>query len=199
MKTLNTIITTLSLFISLQQQGFSQSVENKTNKSKFSLEIDPATFGLGGYSIHLRLQPKTCSHLLIGVGTYALDMPDVLVDFNSNNKDKGWNIRINQGYSFFAEHHFTEVNTKWFVGTQLGVQEFKIKMDQANGSEKFSNLLTMGYIGYTAQLGKSKFYLKPWAGIGYTTKVSGDNKLNTSVYDIAPITMFLTLHAGYTF
>jgi hypothetical protein len=42
-------------------------------------------------------------------------------------------------------------------------------------------------------------YIKPWMGLGYTTKVSGDNSIDGKEYDIAPLVPFLTLHVGYTF
>ncbi len=57
----------------------------------------------------------------------------------------------------------------------------------------------MGYIGYTFQPFDNGFYIKPWAGLGYTTKVAGENILDGHGYDVAPVTMFVTLHVGYTF
>ncbi len=199
MKTSKQLILLLTLLFSLKLQIVAQTADSKKEQHQLSLEVDPATFGLNGYSIHLRIQPKNCSHLLAGIGTYALDLPSLFVDFNNNNKDKGWNVRINQGYSFFLEHHFTEVHTQWFIGAQLGIQEFNIERNENIGQEQFSNALAMSYIGYTLNLGESSFYLKPWAGIGYTTKLTGANKLNGSEYDISPFSFFLTFHAGYTF
>ena len=198
MKHLKKVILTTILALTLNIQLSAQEVSTN-DKTKLSIEIDPATFAFKGYGVHLRLQPKGCEHLLAGFGTYAMDMPDVLVDFNRNNKNKGWDVRINQGYSLFAEHHFTEVNRKWFVGTQIGVQEFKIENSNTTGSEKFSNILAMGYFGYTIKPFKNTLYIKPWAGIGYTSKIGGTNTLDTLKYDIASITMFATLHIGYTF
>jgi len=173
--------------------------EVKNDKTKFSIEIDPATFAFKGYSAHFRIQPKNCDHLLFGVGIYAMDMPSVFVDFNKKNKDKGWDVRINNGIGLFGEHHFTEVNRKWFVGAQMSIQEYKIENENITGSEKFTNFLAMGYFGYTIKPFKNNLYIKPWAGIGYTSKISGNNSLGTSEYDIAPISMFATLHIGYTF
>jgi len=173
--------------------------EKDNRKTKFSIEIDPATFAFKGYSAHIRIQPKTSNHLLFGVGIYAMDFPDVFVDFNSKNKDKGWDVRLNQGYGFFGEHHFTEVNRKWFIGTQISIQEYKIKNESISGSEKFTNFLAMGYFGYTIKPFKNNMYIKPWMGIGYTSKISGNNTLGNLEYDISPITMFATFHIGYTF
>jgi hypothetical protein len=198
MKHLKTIILTTILAIALNLQSSAQVVSNN-DKTKFSIEIDPATFAFNGYGVHFRLQPKGSEHLLVGFGTYAMNMPDALVNFNKNNKNKGWNVRISQGHSLFGEYHLTEVNRKWFLGTQIGIQEFKIKKANLIGSEKFTNILAMGYFGYTIKPFKNSLYIKPWAGIGYSSKISGSNILGTSEYDIAPITMFATFHIGYTF
>ncbi len=194
MKNLKRVITVMVLTMFISHQSFSQNDQNK-----FSIEIDPATFAFKGYSVHLRLQPKKSDHLLIGLGTYAMDMPDALVNFNKKNKNMGWDLRLNQGYGFFAEHHFSEVNKKLFVGAQVSLQEYKIEKEDLAGSEKFTNGIAMAYVGYTIQPFQNNLYIKPWAGIGYTSKISGNNTLASSEYDIAPITMFATLHIGYTF
>lgn len=178
---------------------YAQTGEQEENKTKFSFEIDPATFAFGGYSAHLRIQPKNSKHYLFGFGVYAMDLPDPFVNINKNNRDEGWKVRINQGYGLFGEHHFTEVNKKWFVGSQLSVQEFKIEKDFTDGNEKFTNLLFMVYGGYTWKPFKNNLYLKPWGGVGYTTKISGENTLGNNEYDISPISVFATLHIGYTF
>lgn len=168
-------------------------------KTRVSLEIDPVTFAFSGYSAHLRIQPKSNEHLLLGAGIYAMNLPSAIVDFNENNRDKGWNVRINQGYGLFSEYYFDKANKKWFLGAQTSIQQYKIENDKENGDSKFNNALIMAYGGYSFQLFQSNLYIKPWAGIGYTTKISGKNRLGESTYDVAPITMFATLHIGYTF
>jgi len=178
---------------------YAQKSESKQNKTEFSIEIDPATFGFKGYGIHLRIKPKNSDHLLIGFGAYSMDFPSLLVDMNKNNRDKGWSVRLNQGFGLFGEYHFSEVNKKWFIGGQLAIQEYKIEKESFNGNEKFTNSVLMAYGGYTWQPFGFGFYIKPWAGIGYTSKISGTNYLDNSEYDIASIMMFATLHLGYTF
>jgi hypothetical protein len=126
-------------------------------------------------------------------------MPGMMVDLNKNNKGAGWDVRINRGFGLFGEHHFSAVNSKLFIGGQLGLQEFKISSEKEAGSTKFSNVLAMGYFGYTINPFQNALYIKPWAGVGYTSKISGSSALATAKYDIAPLTMFATLHVGYTF
>ena len=163
-----------------------QSADQTVGKTKFSIEIDPATFVFNGYSAHLRIQPKSCNHPLYGVGIYAMDMPAFFVEMNSNNADKGWQVRINNAVGIFGEHHFSEVNKGVFVGSQLSVQQFKIENDNQSGEEKFTNGLIMAYGGYTLQPFKFPLYFKAWGGVGYTSKISGENVLGGQEYDIHP-------------
>jgi hypothetical protein len=105
-----------------------QTKQSHEKRTRFSLEIDPATFVFKGYSAHLRVQPKSSNHMLYGLGIYAMDMPSFFVDINSNNANEGWNVRIDRGVGLFGEYHFTEVNKKFFVGAQVSAQQFQIKM-----------------------------------------------------------------------
>jgi hypothetical protein len=71
----------------------------------------------------------------VGAGTYAMDYPSFLVDMNSKNKSKGWDVRINSAYAVFGEYYFKEPNQKWFAGLQAGVQNYKISNDRTEGEE----------------------------------------------------------------
>ncbi len=197
MKTTFTIL--LFCVLSIQNLIAQTGIKPQENKIKFSLEIDPATFFMKGYGLHLRIQPKTCDHLLFGLGAYSLDLPKAMVDFNKENKGKGWDVRIQHGLSLFGEHHFTTVNQKWFIGAQAGVQKFRLKQEHSENETTYSNALAMTYVGYTFNPFNNNIYIKPWVGLGYTTKISGENTLNNQSYDIAPLTYFATLHIGYTF
>jgi hypothetical protein len=176
-----------------------QSLEPQERKTKFSIEIDPATFAFGGYSAHLRIQPKSSDHLLLGMGIYAMDLPSVFVDINSKNAGRGWKTRINRGIGAFGEYFFGEVNKKFFVGSQVSTQEFLIEKQGVEGSQKFNNALLMGYGGYSIQPFSFPLYFKAWGGLGYTTKLTGENVLEGETYHIAPLSVFATLHIGYTF
>lgn len=170
------------------------------NKTTFSIETDPSTFAFKGYAFHFRIKPKNSKHLLFGAGTYGLDLPTVMVDMNKDNKDKGWNVIINSAYSLFGEYYFKEANAKWYIGLQAGIQNFKNTNDNiANKESKYSNLILMPSIGYNWQPFKFPMYVKPWFGVGYTSKLSGNNSIDNLEYNISPLVPFVTLHVGYTF
>lgn len=173
--------------------------QEENSKSSWSVEIDPATFVFRGYGVHLRWKPKNSEHFLYGVGAYAMDMPKLMVDLNPENKGKGWDVRLNQGYGGFAEYYINEVNKKFFVGTQIGVQQYKLQHEEEVGNAKYTNSLAMLYLGYVFTPFNKNFYIKPWAGVGYVQKIGGYNQLGKQTYDVSPVTMFATLHLGYKF
>ncbi len=188
------------LCLSVSKIEAQDSNKNHENKTTFSIETDPSTFAFGGYAFHFRIKPKNCNHLLIGAGTYGMNMPDFLINMNADNKDKGWNVRINSAYSLFGEYYFKEANKLWFVGLQAGVQNYKNTIDNIPGKEsKYSNLLVMPSVGYNWQPFSFPFYVKPWFGLGYTSKISGNNAIDQLTYTISPLTPFITVHIGYTF
>lgn len=199
---IKTVLFSMALMLGISFHLSAQNPEaTHVNKTRISVEIDPATFAFKGFGVHLRIQPKSSEHLLIGVGAYAMNMPDILVNLNKENRDKGWSLRLNQGFGLFGEYHFSEVNKGLFAGGQVGIQQYKIELEgqESIGDSKYSNGLAMGYLGYTFAPFKHNLYIKPWAGIGYTSQIAGDNTVGSAKYDIAPITMFATLHIGYTF
>lgn len=197
-KITRTALAVLTIFsiVTTELKAQDKTMEDKTT---FSIETDPSTFAFKGYAFHIRIKPKNSKHLVIGAGTYALDLPSILVDMNANNKDKGWNVRINGAYSLFGEYYFKEANSKWYVGLQAGIQNYKNSNDNISTKEsKYSNLLLMPFIGYNWQPFKFPLYFKPWFGLGYTSKVSGSNSIDNLDYNISPLIPFVTLHLGYT-
>ena len=172
---------------------------NSEHKTTFSIETDPSTFAFGGYAFHFRIKPKNSQHLLIGAGTYGMDMPSFLINMNADNEDKGWNVRIKSAYALFGEYYFKKANNKWFVGLQMGMQNYENTNDYVPDQvSNYSNLLIMPSIGYNWQPFSFPLYLKPWLGLGYTSKISGDNTIDDITYNISPLVPFVTLHVGYT-
>lgn len=199
MKTKISFLALVVIFGMSNYKAIAQSTDRNDGKTKFSIEIDPSTFAFKGYSAHFRIQPKTSKHMLYGVGIYAMDMPSFFVDMNNKNANKGWQVRINNAVGIFGEHHFSEVNKGFFVGSQISAQQFLIENENQSEEEKFTNGLIMGYGGYTLQPFKFPLYFKAWGGVGYTSKINGENVLGGQEYNISPVSVFATLHVGYTF
>lgn len=190
---------TFSAFLVLTLMNLASTSWGQETGPRLSVEIDPATFVFGGYSAHLRVQPKPAGNWLFGAGIYAMDLPDVLVDLKPENRDEGWEVRIDLAAGLFAEHYFTEVNERWFIGAQAGWQRFAVDRPASSTALRFENALLLGYGGYCWQPFDFPLYVKGWAGLGYTTKLSGESTREGQTYEVAPVTGFATFHLGYTF
>jgi hypothetical protein len=128
---------------------------------------------------------------LLGAGTYAL---------STNSRDKTWKVRIKSAYSLYSEYYFKEANKKWFVGLQAGVQNYKISTDNvSNITSEYRNFLIMPSVGFNWSPFKFPLYIKPWLGLGYTTKVAGTNTIDNKVYNFSHTQLHLAFHVGYTF
>jgi hypothetical protein len=176
------------------------SIFSQDYTSRLSLEIDPVSFVYKGYSLHFRYQPMFSQRFLIGAGTYAMDLPEMFVNMNGENRDEGWRVRIKSAYLMYGELYFKEANHGWFFGQQLGFQAFKVSNNrEVSGSARFNNIVVMASLGYSWHPYKGPFFIKPWAGIGFTDKVDGVNRIKGLKYDIASLFPFFTFHAGYNF
>lgn len=174
--------------------------ESDSERTKVALETDPATFVFHGYAAHIRVKPRSIKHWMFGAGIYGLDLPSPMVNINGDNRDKGWNVRITSAFGLFGEYYFGTAGNKWFLGLQTSLQNYKIANDHLHGQEsKYKNMLLMPSVGYVWQPFKMPIYIKPWAGIGYTSQVSGSSKIENHRYHISKILPFATLHIGYQF
>jgi hypothetical protein len=203
MKTKNNPLPALLLLFSFLSVASvqAQELDAKTeNIRTFSIETDPSTFAFKGYALHFRFKPKSTQRLLIGAGTYGMDMPNFLVNMNPENKDIGWKVRINSAFSLFGEYYFKAANKGMFIGLQVGIQNYKnININRPDLESKYNNLLIMPSIGFNWQPFRIPLYFKPWLGIGYTRTIAGNNSIDDLTYDVSPISPFVTLHVGYTF
>lgn len=190
----------ITLFIALLILGAASihAQDEVSKKSEWAVEIDPATYVFNGFSAHIRYSPKGAERMVIGVGTYAMNFPAPLINMNSSNRDLGWNVRLSRGVGLFGEYYFKEANRGVYFGLQVATQQYRISLKESSTAQ-FQNILVMPSIGTNIALFSSKFYLKPWIGLGYTSQINGSNVIENNEYDIAPLLPFATLHLGYKF
>jgi hypothetical protein len=180
--------------------GLIISIGSVQADTKISIETDPATFAFEGYAAHVRVNPKGMEKWRLGVGLYSLKFPDELVSLNPENKDKGWNVELSQGLGIFSEYYFGDSAKGGYVGLQVALQEYSIENDNSIGQDtSYNNILIIPSFGYRWFPTDHAFYVTPWIGVGYTSKVSGENKIDDQSFDIAPILTFAAVHIGYDF
>ena len=174
----------------------STTLQASEPEGSFSIEVDPATYAFSGYALHLKKNFAALPHWQFGVGAYAMDFPDVLVDLNDKNKNLDWEQRLSLGVGLFVDYFFEENQEGLFIGGQLAYQEYDVT--RYGTSSEYTTMLSMGYVGYQYYF-YDNFYLKPWGGLGYQNKISGSSIVNGQEFDVAPLLVFAALHVGYKF
>ncbi len=169
-------------------------------KTRFSLETDPATFAFNGYALHARVAPAGWSRIRLGAGVYSMKFPALFVNINPDNADKGWEVQLKTGIGFFSEYFFNAERSAWLVGGQLAWQNYLLKNGASPGTRAdYSIVLLMPYVGYRWFPLKNGFYVQPWAGLGYAKKVGGSTRIDSRTYQVSPLLPFITVHLGYRF
>lgn len=204
-KLLLLLFTTGFLFI------INKTLAQDTLRNEFLIEVDPIPFILGGAGGHFSWSPRSAEHFIFGVSFLAqADLPNAFVNLNDINKNKGWQVKINQGLGFYSQYYFDKNGNSWFAGMQLFTQEMELKNDQFPGESDRTNLILLafqaGYHWYPFK--KTNIFIKPWVGIGYQNVISGtfdtdnvdpDLDVGTLEYELPPIMPFATVHFGYRF
>jgi len=163
------------------------------------VEVDPMPYVFSGYAAHVRLGQKN-SPWILTLGSYGLEFPDLLVDFNSKNRDEGWQSEIKNAYAVFGDYHFSGKPEGLFVGTQIAYQGFGLKRDSVDQTQNNSVLLVMPRVDTLWKPFESNFYILPWAGVGANLRL--DNKdltLGNDEFDVALAGAFVTMHMGWQF
>jgi len=176
--------------------GMFISTSATASPDQYSLETDPATLAFNGYAAHLRVSPSSLENWSLGVGLYALDIPNFMLD--SANTGKGWKSRLDQGVGLFAEYYLDKSRRGWFFGAQLAKQNYILSKENSTNESAYQNQLLMLHSGYRWYPSpKSTWYLQPWLGLGYSQTVSGQTSLSGDNFKINPLVSFATIHIGY--
>jgi hypothetical protein len=190
----------INMLLAISTLGANVFLASHSNaESQFYIETDPATFLMKGDSFHIKYSSTSLPNWRFGLGTYSLEFPSALVDVNSENKNKGWDVEVTRGVGFFSEYYFNESLDGLMVGLQVSEQKMNVSSSKLNESAEFTNGMAMGSIGYRYNFEGTNFYVLPWAGFGYTTTTDGKDERVASTYDQDPWIGFMTFHLGYSF
>lgn len=161
------------------------------------VETDPSTFAFGGFAAHARL---TFGHAAVGLGAYAMNFPDVLVDNLPGNRGEDFGVRLQLGVGAFGDWFVRDDSKGLFVGAQAAVQRYRYTHDAVpDATGHGTNVLFMPRVGYLYQPFDAGFYLEPWMGLGLTARVAGDGRVGDRTYRVFPVIPYAALHVGWRF
>ena len=169
---------------------------DSANGSEIYIELDPLDYVFGGGSLLVKRSSTLIKNLRIGVGYFRITLPDFEVNKNSN-KDKGWVVKVTNGYELHFDYHIKNPNKGSYTGLMLTSKEWEI---QRNGkSSKYNVIGAVWRYGYIWRPWNSGFYLNPWIGVIFDKKVSGKNVVDGETYEIRKVPVFALLYFGYSF
>ncbi len=171
--------------------------QNKT-KHQFSVELDPAPYILGGYSVSLKYSSANNLKIAYMASIYQSDFPDGMM--TKTNKDKGWTgMKIETSYATFVEFYLNEERKGFYFGPAVFWYNKSVAIETINRRTTFSSIypnIRAGYIWYPFK--KLGLYLNPWFNIGSEINLDKKNQLNGIEFEPNKFSYIVALHIGYS-
>jgi hypothetical protein len=175
--------------------------EDQARPWRLSLDTDPSTFALGGFSGWVMAKPAATSHVRVGIGGFGLDFPSFLVPHLNRTGEDGWDLSVRAGMGFFG-YMFGD-RKGLYLGAYAGYLESRhTRMDTPGEADKH-NLTVLPCVGYQwFPFDKGALhgaYLQPWAGATIWIPVGGTTTLGTHTFKDPYLIPIAAFHLGYEF
>lgn len=167
-----------------------------SKKNILSLEVDPAPFILGGYSISLRYIPKKTGRMSFMFSSYGSSFPDAMMD--KTNYNKGFrNLKIKPSTAFFLDYFLNNKQKGWHLGPSIFAYSKTVELKNYPGNISFYSLYPNLRLGYLFKISNSGFYINPWLNVGKEIFISGEKATNEMEYSLNAYSYIVALHLGY--
>ncbi|MDR2145355.1 MAG: hypothetical protein LBE91_02710 [Tannerella sp.] len=180
---------------------FSHSLQAQQNSDKtvLAVELDPAPYILGGYSVFVRYK-KAESKIAVAAAVFGGNkFPDFLM--SKENKDNGFKDQKHRmSYAVFADYFPKGEHKGLYLGPSLFLYNHSVSKTGSSDIARFSKLypnMRVGYIWYPFQ--KNNFYLSPWASFGSEISLDSKNEINGVEYKPNKFNYIVAVHIGYSF
>ena len=184
------------LLVALVIFNLSLRGQNET-KHQLSIELDPAPYLLGGYSVSLKYSAENTPKIAYMAAIYQSDFPDGMM--TETNKDKGWtDMKIETSYAAFLEFYLNEERKGFYFGPSVFWYNKSVELESVNSRTEFSTIypnIRAGYIWYPFK--KLDLYLNPWCTIGSEINLDEQNQLNGVEFETNAFNYVVALHIGY--
>ena len=185
------------LLVALVIFNLSLRGQNET-KHQLSIELDPAPYLLGGYSVSLKYSAENNPKIAYMAAIYQSDFPDGMM--TETNKDKGWtDMKIETSYAAFLEFYLNEERKGFYFGPSVFWYNKSVELESVNSRTEFSTIypnFRAGYIWYPFK--KLDLYINPWCAIGSEINLDEQNQLNGVEFETNAFNYVVALHIGYT-
>lgn len=196
MKTIISKSLLLILFIFISQVSVAQTSEPDRT---FSVEVNPLAFAFSGWSIGGTYNPATLNNWVFNAATYGFEMPEMFVDQIPGNEDEGFELTIKQAFTIGADYYPWSENRSGFAfGLSTVLANFEVTNEEEPGQADYTSFYVVPRASYT-WFAYEGFYLMPWVGVEFHTKVSGETQVGTLEFEPMSVQFSPNLSIGYTF
>jgi hypothetical protein len=165
---------------------------------RVSLDTDPTTFPLHGFSGWLMAKPAGLHHLRFGVGGFGLQFPSFLVPVLDRTGEHDWGFSV-RGAMGFASYQFGD-RRGWYVGAYAGYLQTLHTRDDMPGTATQDNLDLLACVGYQwfpFHGSLAGVYVQPWAGVISWAKIGGSSTLGTHEFKDPYAIPIAAVHVGF--
>ncbi len=173
--------------------------QTQQNQSAISLEVDPAPFILGGYSVSLKFSPRTSNHITIMGSVYSSGLPDKMM--SKSNYEKGFrDLKIETSYALFIDYFINSKRTGFHAGPSVFFYSKSVASNFDATRQGFKSIYPNLRIGYLYKpFKKSGLYLDPWFNIGKEIVTNRNDVPQGDNFIPDRFSYILAIHVGYQF
>lgn len=171
--------------------------QTTTPPSTLALEVDPAPFILGGYSVSVRYSPKSLNHFSVMGSVYSSRLPDKMM--GKANYEKGFrDLKLETSYALFVDYFLKANRTGFHAGPSMFFYSKSVGNQFDTGRQSFSSIYPNLRVGYLYKpFKKSGLYLNPWFNVGKEWVTKRENASHGAEFVPEKLMYILALHVGY--
>ncbi len=165
---------------------------------RVSLDTDPTTFPLHGFSAWVMVKPAGLRHLRFGAGGFGLEFPSFLVPVLDRTGEHGWGLEVRAAMGF-ASYQFGD-RRGLYVGAYAGWLQSLHTRDDMPGTATQDNIDLLACIGYQwfpFHGSLAGLYVQPWVGVITWAKIGGSSTVGTHEFKDPYAIPLAAVHVGF--
>lgn len=171
--------------------------QTSTPSSTLAVELDPAPFILGGYSVSVRYSPQTLNHFSLTGSVYSSRLPDKMM--GKANYEKGLrDLKIETSYALFFDYFLKANRTGFHAGPSVFFYSKSVGNNFDAARQNLNSIYPNLRVGYVYKpFRKSGLYLNPWLNLGKEMVTKRDKASHGAAFVPDKWMYILALHVGY--
>lgn len=143
-------------------------------KTHFTLATDVSPFSFGGYSFKAGITPKKTPKMEFALEAFSMEIPEMVINLNSNNIDAGWEEKVDNGIALYIDKKLGSKRSAFWAGAGFVYLNHTAKNNlETNNYQQMEYLARVNYKWFPFE--KSNFYVNPYIALAGRHKINGDN------------------------